>query len=44
MDEHTLQFPIWHKSSQTVHAVPKWTEIVERNENLLLARYGKTSY
>jgi beta-1,4-mannosyl-glycoprotein beta-1,4-N-acetylglucosaminyltransferase len=38
--DHVIHFPIWHKSSQTVHGVPKWTEIVARNEAILLDRYG----
>src|SRR6187399_1494012 len=39
--DHTIQFPIWHKSSQTVHAVDGWVDIVNRNEKILLHRYKK---
>jgi len=40
-EDHVIYFPIWHKSSQTVHSVPGWSEIVARNERILMDRYGK---
>lgn len=39
--DHVIHFPIWHKSSQTVHSVPGWVDIVARNEKILMDRYGK---
>jgi len=38
-DEHILQFPIWHKGSVTVNEVPEWSQVVPRNEAILLERY-----
>ena len=38
---HVINFPLWHKGSQTVHKVEKWEEVVQRNEEILQKRYVK---
>jgi beta-1,4-mannosyl-glycoprotein beta-1,4-N-acetylglucosaminyltransferase len=35
------QFPLWHQESKTVHEVPGWEDIVQRNEGILAARYNR---
>lgn len=40
-DQHTLQFPIWHKGSVTVKDVEDWSKVVPRNEKILLERYSQ---
>jgi len=39
--DHEIQFPIWHKSSITVHGVKGWDSIVDRNEKILHERYSQ---
>jgi GT2 family glycosyltransferase len=33
-------FPIYHEGEATVHTLPDWAEIIERNKKLLRERYG----
>jgi hypothetical protein len=42
--DHTINFPLYHPGSKTVHSVPKWNEIVERNERILRERYNEAIF
>lgn len=39
LQNNVCNFPIWHQGSKTVHHVPGWNEIVDRNENILIQKY-----